>query len=251
MKKRVWHAMIFLIVALSISGCGVKDKPLPMSPESLQKFTEELQKATKSFAPTPAQDIDEETINLYKMVIEKKMGYSFDKTFRATLLFYPGAVRQITGIGDYVVKDPKRALDKGYISQRTFDIVEILIKAPPFAGRAKEAEEFIGFVAECQSKNNDICTSKDLMNVLLAHNILPAPPSNGIEYIDVDFRLDNKYDVSNMGMYGWLTKPNGEKLNTNGLFSRPDYSFIVNKKEVALSKRLTEMIAEEKLALSQ
>lgn len=241
----------------------VQDKPLPMSMEKLEKFDLELEKALKSIAPSPSQDGAELVVGAYKMVLEKKMGYSFDKTVRSVMLFYPevAALQLMHPMIGYVHRDPKKALDKGFISQRTFDILDTRSKAK--AVLTKEADEFLSFVAECQSKNGGVCDPKSLLNVLAAHNALPAiefsPEDNEFDKLYwIGLRLEEKYGISDMGTNKWITKPNGQDISTNALLTNglrsqdnPAYKFVINKTQIDISKRYTNMRAEEIATLSQ
>jgi predicted component of type VI protein secretion system len=219
MKQRVRCTLFIGILVLSIVGCskGVQDKPLPMSQEKLEKFALELEKAVKSIAPSPSQDGAELLVGAYKMVLEKKMGYSFDKTLRSVMLFYPGGApwQLMNPVIGYVHSDPKKALDKGFISQRTFDILDTGSKAK--AELTKEGDEFLRFVAECQSKNGGVCDPKLLLNVLAEHNALPAVESSSeepgfVKLLMIESQLEGKYDIFHMGIYKWITKPDGQDI---------------------------------------
>ena len=195
-------------------------------------------------------------VGAYKTVIEKKMGFSFDKTIRSVMLFNPtGDAWQLMGpIIGYVISDPKRALDKGFISQRTFDILDTgaKVKAP----LTKEGDEFLGFVAECQSKNNGTCDAKLLLSIISDHNALPdvSKVKNESDKLSrIEYQLEEKYDIFHMGVNEWITLPDGQHFNTNGLFTMgaSTYKFVVNKNKIDIAKRYANMLAEEKVALSQ
>ncbi len=244
MKRRVCCAVISLTFIISIMGCtvSIQDKPLPMSQDNIQKYSEELGNALKKVTVSPSQDRIELLVDTYKMVMEKKMGFSFDKTLRNVMLFYPGETlwHLMNPIISFVDSNPKNALEKGFISQRTFDIIDTGKKAR--ATFTKDTEDFIGFVVECQSQNQGVCNSKALLSILNANS---ATTENITHF-------ENKYDIFHMGIYGWITKPDGTPLNTNGLLEEWfKEEFIVNKNQIAIAKKYTEMIAEEKIALSK
>jgi predicted component of type VI protein secretion system len=258
MKRLLYFVMIALVI--SVTGCsiGAKDKPLPMSQENMEKLAKELENANRSFVPSPSQDVEELRVATYKMVIEKKLGYSFDKTFRSVFLFYDiTALPFIYPVTTYIIKDPKKALDKGFISQRTFDILDTQEKAK--MALTKEAEEFFGFVIECQNQNNGVCNSKGLLNVLVTHKALPGIQSSSsgeyerIDLLVLEKALLNKYQsLLDMGSANLIIKPDGTRFCTNAiLLGDTAKEFIVNKNQMAISKRYAEMIDEERAALSQ
>lgn len=261
MKQLVRCAVIYLTLAVLLGGsgigcsAGIQDKPLPMSQENMVKFIAQQRKESASIAPSPSQDEEELFIGTYKVVIEKRMGYSFDKTVRSTMLFGPAGARQVMGpVIKYVFRDPKRALDKGFISQRTFDIIDIASKAK--AELTKNDEEFLGFVMECQNNNNGICDSKLLFSVLAAHNALPdaLPAAGSSDQFKIAYMLEQKHDTTHMGINGWITGPDGQPI-FDSLWSPPyldaSHKFVVNKNQIDVSKRFANMLAEEKMALSQ
>jgi len=254
MKQRVRCTLFIGILVLSIVGCSkvVQDKSLPMSQENLEIFALELEKAAKSIVPSPSQDGAELMVGAYKMVLEKKMGYSFDKTLRSVMLFYhAGAPWELMHpVSSYVHSDPKKALDKGFISQRTFDLLDTGSKAK--AELTKESDEFLNFVAECQDKNGGVCDPKLLLNVLAAHNALPVE-SESLTLYQIEDQLQRKYPISQMGINEWITKPDGQGISTDWFLSvgDPAEKFIINKTQIDISKRYTNMLAEEKAALSQ
>jgi len=260
MKQGVFCALISLTLAVFIPGSSsgeMQDRPLPMSQENIEKLYVELQAAAKSIAPSPSQDGAELMVGAFKMVIEKKMGFSFDKTLRSVMLFYPSIPlwQLMTPTINYVNNDPKMALDKGFISQRTFDIIDTGSKAK--AELTKEGEEFLGFVTECQKKNNGICNSKSLLGVIADHNVFPdIASSSGKSELEktsmvLDYLLNQKYNFAAMGINKWITKPDGQDLNTNFLFDDLKNKFVVNTKQIEISKTYANMLAEEKVALSQ
>lgn len=250
MKRRVNSVLVFLMLVLLIVGCSAdfQDKPLPMSQNNIEKCAKELNKAIASIAPSTSQDSAELVVGAYKMVIEEKMGYSFDKTYRSVILFYQvEAGRLMIPVISYVESDPKRALDKGFISQRTFDILDTRAKVgKPLT---KEGNEFIGFVTECQNKNNGTCDLNLLINILSDHNALRVA-EGGDDYgrkCEIISRLEGKYDVSNMCRKKWITLSNGQSF----IFGDSTDKFIVNKNQIEMAKRYSDMLAEEKVAMSE
>ncbi len=260
MQKKLSCALISITLVILIIGCdsGVQDKPLPMNQNNIEKLTDKLNNELKSITISPSQDGQELTVNAYKTVIEKKMGFSFDKTLRNVILFFPGSsLWQIMNpVIAYVISDRKNALNKGFISQRTFEILDVGSRAKE--PLTKEAEEFLGFVTECQNKNNGACNSKILLSVLADHNALPvdkSSPSDISKFKSFDLatlthKLERKYHTSDMGRNGWITKPDGQEIITSGLII-DDFNFIPNKANIDISKRYAEMLAEEKTSLSQ
>ncbi len=251
MSKKLCFVVIGLFVLL-IMGCsdGIKDKPLPMSQENLEKFALELNKAGKSVVFVPSQNRTEQLVGLYKEVLEKNMGYSFDKTFRSVVLFYNvGKPWQLMSpVITYIHDDLERALDKGFISQRTFDILSAAKKTNELT---KENKEFLNFVLECQNKNSGACDSKSLLQVFATHNVLSTEKRQLENLEDKLADLEDKYGLFYMS--GYLMKPNGEKVKPYDVISQrnPNYKFVINKDKVALSQRLSTMLTEERKQLSE
>lgn len=257
MKSRLCCAVISLAFVVMMIGCSGKmqDKPLPMTQDNLQEYAEKLEKELNSVdlnAPRNARLI----IGAYKTAMEKKMKFSFDKTFRNVYLFHMSeALSQLMrpAIG-LIIEDTKDALDQGFISQRTFDILDMGKKTTRFT---KEREEFLGFVVECQNQNQGVCNSKALLNVLSAHNVITADQASAdksefLKLARIDSQLDSKYELHSIGSDKLITKPDGTDLNTNGLMSSyQPVDFIVNQSQIDLAKKYTQILAEEEVALSK
>lgn len=243
-----------LIAALAVlallTGCGPQDKPLPFSLENSQKFSDALLKEVKSTAPTPSQDGDMAFLDINKKVIEKDLGYSFDKTVRNAFVSPTDASTMLMENVFRLIKDnPKSSLDKGLISQRTFDIFDAA-KNAKFSITSDE-EKFLSFVSACQDSNGGTCDSTHLIPILIANKVNwgsneNTPTDGRISARNGDLYF--KFNVSEMGNRGWITQPDGSVVSTVDWV--PNVSYIVNKAPVELSRKYTQMIAAEKQALS-
>ena len=251
---------------MSIAGCSSKaqDKPLPYNQENIEKLTIETKEALKSFSPSMAnpQDSADRLIKLSKILIEEKMGYSFDKTIRALLLTtgheggidlrYYNYALLIPGFVP-LVSDPKNALEKEYITQRTYDLIEIGKNAKTLS---KKEMELLDLVAECQSKNQGVCYT-DSINEMIRKTLLATNPtlcSNGQRQSErrkqmcIDVSVITKYNPARMGSL--FSTPDGQKFNTNSLIDKSrHFKFVINKNQVDLSRRYNKLVAEEKKAL--
>lgn len=260
MREQVLFAAISLVLAVSSTACSksIQDKPMPMSQKNVEKCADKIKDAMKSIAPSPSQDRAELQLGVYKAVIENKMGFSFDKTLRSVMLFS----REWKSMGPdsrewesmrlmeqpiyTVTVKPKMALDKGFISQRTFDILDAQAKAHGHLMDEKD-EEFLGFVTECQDKNNGACSPKLLLTVPAAHKVFDESADVSERY----YELEKKYNIPGLAEVNLIIKPDGQGIDRFAWAFIDEVKFVVNKNLVDLSRRYTKMVAEEKNALSQ
>lgn len=136
MRKRILilQSILLLMAVLVSNGCsiGVKDEPMPLSQENIEKYASAMDDEAKKIDPSAGTDIDR-LIKLYKEPMEKKLGYSFDKTFSfwitnideismspATIAFksmmFPALV--------VIDKNMDEALKKEVISQSTYEMIK-------------------------------------------------------------------------------------------------------------------------------
>lgn len=254
MKSRVCCAVISLAFAVMILGCSGKlqDKPLPMTQDNIKEYAEAVEKELKDI-DMMSQDRGTLIVGAYKKAMEKKMRYSFDKTFRNILLFHGEYTQLISPAISIIIESPQDALNKGFISQRTFDILDMRKKIPRLT---KEKEEFLGYVVECQNQNQGVCNPKALLDVLRVH-MKETGKLDGVssseEMFIIDSSAEMKYDIKTMGSTNLITKPDGTKIDTNGLLLSRDATcqFIVNQSQIDMAKQYTAMLAEEEVALSK
>ena len=81
----ILQSILLLMAVLASNGCsiGVKDEPMPLSQENIEKFESAADNATKKIDPSTGTTVDK-LIKAYKEPMEKELGYNFDKTFTAT-----------------------------------------------------------------------------------------------------------------------------------------------------------------------
>ncbi len=233
-----------------------RDKPYPMSNENIQTLEKEIARAFNKAVPTPAQSRDELILTVYKKTIEDRFGYNFDKTLRQAiayaLLHISGRGASVLGIPINIIEyDTEMALKKGFISKRTYEIFNLIKTAK--SPLTDEEEQFLNFVAESQSRNGGVCNLKALLATLSYHKILLRKDyeaeNQGLMELKIRHKMGEKFGgLSKYGINRWLTTPDGKEYNSN--FINNGF-FIVNKKQVGLSKKLTEILEEEKILLGQ
>ena len=128
-------AAIFLV--LCVAACSsVRDEPLPLSRENIEKYTAAVGKGTRKLEPNVGT-VMERVVTLYRDPLEKNLGYSFDTTLRyyfvnrASIAADPDAkvfADLITPGAQAILTNADEALSAGIISTRTRDLLAILSK---------------------------------------------------------------------------------------------------------------------------
>lgn len=254
-KSLAVSIVVFVLVCFLLTGCGVKDKPMPFNQDKCNKFVNLLNKETGKLKSVHNQDKAMEVLKIYKNITEGKMGYSLDKTLRQVLLFpdESGQGLKVMSIAVSVIQqNPKKALDEGFISKRTYDAFNIA-KEVKYNPLNKKSEEFIGFVSECQKQTGNVCNANALLKVLKSKNIMPENVFNdkqpGGSKMAMDVWLGKEYNVPSLKDY--IVNPDGSRGNTNGLMQGSIKEFVVNSKQMELSKQFIKITAEEKIELSK
>lgn len=263
--KRWINYVYVLILIVSITACdnSVKDEPFPYSKQNAEKASKEMKEALESFSPLndPKNDTNR-LIALCKMVFEEELNYSFDKTLRGVMLahakgfdaryhFYYALIPGLVSILD----DPKNALEQGFISQRTYDIMEVF----KVGGNRLLNDldiELLGFVRECQSKNNGICDTGVLWDILVISNKQLCDKSMEEEssYYKtkhggcVSNELSHKYMAHELQVY---TTPDGKKeFNSNFMIRHRGHAkFIINTKKLDSYEDYRKIVEEERKTL--
>lgn len=263
MIKHILTSILFLLITLPILGysSSKNDMPLPINEKMLQLLMKEINTTRKTFTLSPIlsqEEKENKIIGSYKNIIEINLGYNFNKTIRSFILFNESYglywVQILASIVQPILEKPKQYFKNGYISKRTYEIINIQKEAK--LPLKKRYEEFIGYVKNCEDHNNGSCTQEKLTEILykkskIADEDYIAYKKNK-SLSSVSIRIENKYhyDMSKMGMHGWIVKENGEVLNTNGLLDSSHIGkFKLNNKKINLSKRYAEIIEEEKKLL--
>ena len=140
MRKKILilQSILLLIAVFASNGCsiGVKDEPLPLSQENIEKYASAVEEATKKIDPSAGTAVDR-LIKAYKEPMEKKLGYSFDKTLSAYVTnaatfssMSPEAIALKKNIMFPVLLEISvnmdEALKKGLISQPTYEEIRKL-----------------------------------------------------------------------------------------------------------------------------
>jgi hypothetical protein len=253
MRTKIIIGLTVLLMCYWIGDCSAKDKPLPFSQNNCMKVLDLLNVELRKIAPSPGQDKEIMILDTYKKIIEKKMGYSLDKTIRQAMLFPSESGRgpQVMGFAAEIIrKNPQKAFDKAYISKRTYDALNIAATTNYKPINNKE-EEFIAYVTECQNKNGGICNADVLAEVLKSKNIIPDVVMNARPedfMFSLDGWLDEKYNKYLLNDY--LTLPDGSKGNATGLMTGFGMKeFVVNTKLIETSRKFGKMLEAEKAEL--
>jgi hypothetical protein len=251
--------VVFVLACFMLTGCGMKDKPMPFSEKKCNQFVKLLDKETdnlkKNLKSNPNQDRVAEVFKIYKNITEKKMGYSLDKTLRQVLLFpeESGQGLKVMSLAIAALRsNPQKALDMGFISKRTLDAFNIA-KAVKYRPINDKENEFLGFVSECQKQNENVCNANALLKVLKSKNIMPEDlfknNQPGGSKMAMDVWLGKEYHVPYLKDY--IVNPDGSQGNTNGLMQGSIKEFVVNSKQVELSQQFVKLLKEEKVELSK
>jgi len=243
--------IFFLVLAMSaLTGCGgYEDSPYPMSRDNLIKLSKTIESNANSYERFP-NDSDWKAIkDVYLLTLQDDLGYSFDKTIRAVLLFgYGGreALGVFSPVMKYIINDPNSALEEGLISKRTFELLSL-----PQNNLNKKELIFIEYVIECQDSNKGLCTSDGLIETIKDENTDPEIAEVFNKYKmgsgDLRSRLGYKFDF-NMPQGNLITKPDGSRFNTNFIFDSNE-PFIIDKTKVEDQLNANAILKEEKESL--
>ena len=213
-----------------LTGCGgYEDSPYPMSQNNLQTLSDKLLSNVKAYTRSPNDSDIQVFRDVYQATLQDDLGYSFDKTVRAILVFgYGGraAVDVLSPVLKYIINDKASALEEDIISKRTFELISL-----PQNNMNKGDMQFLQYIIACQENNNDECTSKGLIEIIEAKNtdqkISKIFEKYDIDSSDLKSELAYKFDF-NIPSGNFITKPDGSRFNTNFIFSSSD-PFYVDK----------------------
>ncbi len=246
-KIKMFSLMLIFSV---LTGCGgYEDSPYPMNQNNLKTLSDSLESYSKGYARSP-NDSDGKVIkDVYQATLQDDLGYSFDKTIRAVLLFGYGGRESLSVFGPamkYIISDPNSALEEGVISKRTFELISL----PQSSFDAKQ-QQFIKYVIECQKRNDGVCAADVLIETIKDENNDPEISKIFKKYAigssdlrdNLSYKLEYSIPSGNV-----ITKPDGSRFNTNFMFIGND-PFKVDNKKVEDQLRASEILEEEKQSL--
>ena len=198
-------------------------------------------------------------MRIYEFVIEKEMGYSLDKTVRSMFLFSDYidinlknlVLNVMEPLLDYIRENPKAALEKKIISDRTYSI--ITMKATTLTD---EQIQFLNFIIECQKLNNNLCSNLELLKLIVSKDGIRYDVYNHKNYSTaaarLSFDLQNKYNYLDLGSSKkMIVNLKGDPINANSMLDpvfRDSY-LKVDEEKYRSSLKLIEIKKEEKRIL--
>jgi len=237
------HCRVLLMsvsfAAVIIACTAFKDEPMPLSQENVEKYMALGIEASRKIDPNVGTRIDK-VIKLYRIPLEKKIGYSFDKTFRYWLVNR----RSISGTTDFssfmmpaiqaIQENLDEALRKGLISQRTYNFATAMRNAAHYEyvviGRWDKIEKLLNMILEDQRNNNaKTCTYGRFLKLVLQSDILPQDQlANALavekerfptvsKFYMLESLLDREVDFRSWGRMGLISNPDGTGINPSGM----------------------------------
>lgn len=248
---------LLLLVLTSVGCTAMKDEALPLSEENLEKYSNLVIEATKKIDPSAGTPIDR-AITALKIPMEKKVGYSFDKTLRHFLVKGSSIMPTDQTRASYfelmnmaesaIKKSPDEALSKGLITQRTYELIK-LEKENVFY--RKNTAKYVQLALECQSYTGT-CIFSQYVGMLLERGLLPEyianrkvqsiSDENNRNWEIVNF-LSDECNFDKWGRDGLATKPDGTEINTFKI--EPETAFLINQEKIQASEKYNQLVKEE------
>lgn len=268
-----YRKLALLLLALCVAACSsVKDEPLPLSRENIEKYAVAVSKGTGKLEPDVGSVIDR-VITLYRDPLEKHLGYSFDTTLRyyfihrASIsadpeakvfsdLIIPGA--------HAVLMNADEALSAGVISARTRDLLAILSKFRCDHGQLLSSGEweqmagFLALVSECEKESGRLCKAGRLIELAVERQIV-SKSEREAALKDTEEEADSyvknflmaHFRLSRWEGSGLLIGSDGQEIVLASLFDNPETEFVVNERVVYLAEQYAKMAKKEKRILTE
>lgn len=251
MKKLFFLIGLVLICACSGSG---SDKPMPLSQNNIEEYAEKLGKIADAYEPKPDATIVDAYVDTYKKAMSK-VGYDFDATYRYMLVYDrmtgTNPESQLMANAHQAIFDKTdECLQKGLISQRTKDLVEM---------RKKGAVELqsneilaLDWLRECQKRGPDgLCNSQNFLNVIMqgGDGTLTFPEGQDPYSMSPSVLLkiaDDRGHFSHLGDLDIVVREDGSGFNIGWLASNPDIKFKVNEGRFAACEEYRSKLKEER-----
>ena len=268
-----YRALIFVLLAFCVPACSsVKDEPLPLSRENIEKYAIAVSKGTRKIEPNAGSVMDR-VITLYRDPLEKNLGYSFDTTLRYYFIHRAsiGTDPESKMFSDLIIPgahavlmNADEALSAGVISARTRDLLAILSKFRCDHGQLLSNGEwermagFLALVSECEKESGRFCKAGRLLELAVERQIVPkgqmeAALKDGEEETDsyVQNFLMAHYQLSRWEGSGLFIGSDGQEIEFASLFDNPETEFVVNERVVYLAEQYAKMAKKEKRILTE
>ncbi len=262
----LYRILAAAVLVLSVSSCsGVKDEPLPLSRENIEKYAAAVGRSAGRLE-TDAGSVVQRVDTLYRAPLEKNLGYSFDRTLRHYFVHRAGIAADpesrafaelITPGAQAVLMNADEALKAGMISMRTRDLLSVLSRfrcdhaQMLSGGEWDRMSGFLALAAECSNLDGGACEAGTLMELALRQGIVErenpgtepdgTPPSE----IDVPDALSRKFNLARWDGTGLFIGADGEEIDASRLLDDPKRSFTVNERVVYFADQYAKMVREE------
>jgi len=263
MLYRVLAAVVLVLFATACSG--VKDEPLPLSRENIEKYAAAVGHSAGKLE-TDAGSVVQRVDTLYRTPLERNLGYSFDRTLRHYFVNRAGIAEApesrafaalITPGAQAVLMNADEALKAGMISMRTRDLLSVLSKfrcdhAQLLSGGEWERMSgFLALAAECLNVDGGACEAGTLIELALRQGIVEQerpgtePDGNRPCEADVAAALSRKFNLARWDGTGLFIGADGEEIDASRLLDDPRQSFTVNERVVYFADQYSKMVREE------
>jgi hypothetical protein len=264
----LYRKLAYFFLVLCVAACSsVKDEPLPLSRENIDKYTAAVSKGTRKFEPN-AGTVMERVVALYRDPLENNLGYSFDTTLRyyfvnrASLSADPDAkvfADLITPGAHAVLMNADEALIAGIISTRTRDLLAILSKFRCDHGLLLSNGEwdrvagFLALVSECEKDSGRFCKAGRLIEMAIEREIIPRQEMEVASNADEEERIlyVQNFLIGHFSLSRWegarlLIGSDGREVEIASLFDDPEAEFIVNERVVYLAEQYEKIAKRER-----
>jgi len=253
---------VALLALLTAACSGVKDEPLPLSRENIEKYAAAVSSSSRGLAPGSGS-VMERVDALYRAPLEKQLGYSFDRTLRHYFVHRAGIAADpesrafdelIVPGAQAVLVNADEAARAGMISMRTRDLLSLLAKFRCdhaqllSSGEWERMSAFLGLVAECSNLDGGACTAGTLAELALRQGIVePEEPGSGAggDPSPVRDALYRKFNLARWDGTGLFVGPDAEEIEASSLLDDPERRFTVNERVVYFADQYTRMVREE------
>ena len=263
MSRRILAAVVLALLAAACSG--VKDEPLPLSRENIEKYADAVRSSSRTLEPGSGRVV-ERVDALYRAPLEKQLGYSFDRTLRHYFVHRAGIAADpesrafadlITPGALAVLMNADEAMRAGVISMRTRDLLSVLAKFRCdhaqllSSGEWGRMAEFLTLVAECTNLEGGACPAGTLMELAFRQGIVsPDAPGDAAGADrgaggDIRQALYRKFNLARWDGTGLFVGPDAEEIEASCLLDDPERPFTVNERVVYFADRYTKMVREE------